>query len=213
MKHLLLALFGACSISVSADIIKLNPGSGEIEGVNVATGATVAHDGQEHQLTTVGAGLRRSKVFGPVAIKVYVGQLMVADSTHFEKSAERALQSMDRQSRLIMRLTFLRDVPSEKMVESFTDSLVANGLSPDEAEISRFMNLIRATGDVDKNTSITLFVTRNEDGSETLIYEVSGRPPFNPEVMSAQFLNRMASLWLGQPSDEGLKDFKSDLLR
>ena len=208
-------IFAALLTSVShAELLTLTPGGRQIEGVNVSAGGSVNLDGRNYSLSTAGAGLRRSKVFGPVAVRVYVGQILVADPGRFVKTPDGALPSIDHQLSLVMHLTFLRDIPSRRIVESFLDSLAANSISDKDADVEKFVRMVQGAGDMTDKSSITMFVTKNSNGTETLAFDVkSDKNYFDRQVVAAGFSRKMASLWLGVPADDGLANFKTELLQ
>ncbi len=196
-----------------ASILKLDNGKSEKQGVNISVGATATVDGQAHALTTVGSGLRMKKVF--FNVKVYIAQLMMGDVNKYVKTQDGALASLDQQNSLAMHLTFLREVPMDKLTGAFEEGFAANQVNMADADIVEFMKLVTAGGHGEEGGTLTVFVARNADGTESLTYEVMRtRNPYVGTIKGAAGLSKkIFGLWLGVPADDFLAQLKTELLQ
>jgi hypothetical protein len=212
MKKYVLALL-MTSAFAHADLLKLTPGSTTKEGVNIATSAVATVNGKDYPLTTVGAGLRTKRVVFDV--KVYVAQLMVADKAKFKNTDNGALDSLNDESAVAIRLTFLRDVPAANITESFADGFAANNVSEKDTDISQLLGLVTKGGAIANGGSMTFFVTKNADGTETVAYENLAGTKINGgtlDAAAAGMTHKLFSLWLGNPADAGVAKLKQQLL-
>lgn len=199
--------------TANASILRLDAGTTQKEGVNISLGATATVDGVATPLTTVGSGLRMKKVF--FNVKVYIAQLMMGEQNKFNKTQEGALASLDQQNAVAMHLTFLREVPMDKLVGAFEEGFAANNVNMADADIVKFMDLVRAGGHGEEGGTLTVFVSRGADGSETLTYEVirSRNPSVGSMTGAAGLSKKIFGLWLGLPADEFLAKLKTELLQ
>lgn len=194
-----------------ADLLQLEPGNQTNNGVNISKGASVKLEQQNVNLTTVGSGLRTKKVLVS-KVKVYVAQLFVSEPQNFIKKADQALKSLDQVKTVAMRLSFLRTVEAEKVQVSFRDSLVGNQVNINSAEIAQFLKAVTQGGDANENTSLTILLNKNADGTESLFYEDSQK--HLTEVKGPKGLTQQVmSIWFGQPADDGVVDLRNQLLK
>lgn len=215
MKLSAIALISAVvwSGAVNAELLSLRAGSVQKESVNISTGATATIEGANYELTTVGSGVRKKKVI-IVPIKVYVAQVMVNDQSRYVKTAAGALPSIDNQTTVAVRLTFLRDVPASNIKESFQSSLDANGVPANDADIRKFMSLVDEVGAAENNGSLTIAITKAADGSETLALENKKSASVLKTMKGAKGLaHNIMSIWLGVPADDYLTELKAELLQ
>jgi hypothetical protein len=211
MKILILAAL-IWSGAVHADLITLKAGSVNKESVNISLGASVNLDGALYDVTTVGSGLRKKKVV-LVPIKVYIAQLMLNDPNVFEKTD--ALASIGKQTSVVMHLTFLRDVPADNIRESFQSSLDANGVPASDPDIVTFMTMVNDVGAAESGSTLTIFTTKQSDGSETVALENKKGTVTVMKTMagSAGLTHKLMSIWLGVPADDYLTELKAELLQ
>jgi len=191
-----------------AQVLNVQKGSEQLEGVTLSTSATTT-EGQK--LSFVGAGLRTKKVV-MINVRVYVGELFVGDLTKFKKNPNEALKSLSEASPVAIKLNFLRDVEADKIQTSFKEALDANKIDVNKPEVQKLLDAVKNGGPTKKGTSLTIVGIKKGDGSEVLIYEdsnlkattVSGGPGLLQEAFS---------IWLGNPSDDGVANLKNALLK
>ncbi len=215
MKHMSSVLLIAALLSgaAHASVVKLDQGQTQKQGVNISVGGTATVDGQSYPLTTVGSGVRLKKVF--FNVKVYVAQLLMGDPSKFVRAADGALSSLDQQNIFAMHLTFLREVPMDKLVSAFEEGFAANNVNMNDADIGKFMAMVNAGGHGEEGGTLTVLIHRGTDGGETLTYEVQrSRNPYSGSMKASPGLaKKVFALWLGVPADDFLGQLKTELLQ
>lgn len=203
-KILLLPLFSLAAM--------LNP-QGEtykVEGVEISPKAILEIKDKTHDLESVGAGLRFKKVVF-VKAKVYVGQLLVSDSSGIIREKSKALDSLSSQKVVVMKMNFLRDVDSSTLEGAFKDSFKANGVSIEEETIKAFLKAVASGGEAKSGKAITI-AGELLDGKAIISYEgVDGN------VVSiegpGESRKQIFSLWLGKATDGGVENLQEEILK
>jgi hypothetical protein len=208
-----------------ADLLTLTPGPDKKKGVNISTGATATvkdlatGKDKEYKLTTVGSGVR-SKTVIIAEIPVYVVQLFIEktdSSPEYTKTPAGALPSLDKQSVVALRLSFVRNVDASTITTAFKDALNANKISAQDSDIVMFLNEITRNGDAQEDGSVTIVLIQNEDGTRTLAYENirdEVASTVTPVKGSKELTHKVLSMWLGAVAhDTGLVDLKEELLK
>lgn len=212
MKKLLL---GALLISnfAYAELVTLGTQAGEKSGVGIAADATINFNGQATPVSVVGSGVRRKNVLG--VKDIYVAQLMVSDVTTYKKTEAEALATIAAEPVAAIRLTFVRDVPSTKVSESFLDAFDANGIDTTNADIKKFINIVSNSGGAANKGSLNIVLIKNADGTETLAYENVAGTKVTPGLATgaAGFGAKIFAIWLGVPADDYLAELKAELLQ
>ncbi|WP_413581428.1 chalcone isomerase family protein [Bdellovibrio sp. HCB288] len=210
MKTMIISLVSILmSISANAALLKTEVGSNKMEKVALSTAATTTVDGEEVKLSEVGAGLRAKKVVF-VNVKVYIGELFVADIAKFKKA--EPLSSVKDQKAIAIQLHFLRDVDAENVQKSFKEALTANSVDLSDASIKQFLDAVSQGGEAKSGKAITILGTRLKDGNEKISYETTSGP--TTEIKgSAGFIEKIFSIWLGNPSDDGVAQLKKSILK
>jgi hypothetical protein len=208
-----LVLVSSFASTAFADLLTLKPGTVVKNGVNISTGATATVNGKTYDLTTVGSGLRNKVVVFNIA--VYIAQVMVSDASRYVKTDAGALPSLDNEKQVAIRLTFLRDVDAATVATSFQDALDANKISGKDTDINNFMTVVNKGGDAKTSASLTIFMSKNDDGSETLAYEnANGTTQTTVITGQKDLTHKIMSIWLGTVSeDAGLKALKAEILK
>ncbi|KHD87053.1 MAG: hypothetical protein OM95_16465 [Bdellovibrio sp. ArHS] len=212
MKLLCASLF-AVLLSVNASAALLTPASGgdKLEKVTLAPSASVQVEGESVTLTSIGAGLRAKKVVF-VNVKVYVGQLYVSSPATFKKSDSEALTSLKEQKAVAIQLHFLRDVDAENVQKSFKEALTANKINTQEASIQQFLDTVAKGGEAKEGKALSIVGSHLKDGSESIIYETTAGNV--TEVKGpAGFIEKIFSIWLGKPADDGVAQLKKSILK
>lgn len=207
MKALLVLITFLFSHFAMASILEDHLGSKQIEGVTLSQSATF--NGQT-ELKMVGAGLRKKKVL-VASVNVYVVQLFLSSPDAFSRTDSSALSSAVKSSTAAIQLTFVRDVPADKIQTSFVDALQANKVNVQEADVKDFLSAVSNSGDAQSGKNLTIVVSKDSAGNETLTYEdnvgkvstVKGQPGLSQKVLS---------IWLGIPADAQLGDTKTQIL-
>jgi hypothetical protein len=214
MKNTIIALAAAIAMTstASAALMTTTADSGKkIEGVSIASEATVNLDNQQIPVSIIGAGLRAKKV-ALVNVKVYVAELMSSDASLFVRNDAEALASLDRSRTIGYRLNFVRDVDAETVQKSFKEALEVNEVDVNEASVAQFLAAVKAGGDAVAGKSLTVVARKNADHSETLVWEDS-----NGHVTAvngpAGFAKKIFVICLGKGADKGIDALRKDLVK
>lgn len=212
MKTFLISMF-ALLLSVNTSAALLTPeGAGEkIEKVALATSATANIEGESIKLTSVGAGLRAKKVVF-VNVKVYVGQLYLASPATFKKSDAEALGSLKDQKAVAVQLHFVRDVDADNVQKSFKEALKANKIDIEESSVKQFLDSVSKGGEAKEGKALTILGAHLKDGSEAILYETTSGN-LSEIKGSAGMIEKIFSIWLGKPSDDGVAQLKKSFLK
>ena len=207
MRRAIFVALAALSLSVSANGGVLQHGGtvSEIEGVEISTSAKASVNGHDYELITVGAGLRKKKV-SILKVKVYVGQLLVSDPAAFVRDLDGALASLD-----AMRMTFLRSVEVEKIVDAYQKGMEANGLDLAKPENAGFLQAVQAGGDAAGGEDMVVVGEKMADGSEVITYQNSHG---QTETITGEpgYLKAIFSLWIGETIEKETEKLKADLI-
>lgn len=209
-KWIVLSSLLLASLSSSAAILETKGSGTKIEKLTLPTEAIARVNEQEIPLTSVGAGLRSKKVVF-VNVKVYVGQLYVADTAAFQKSEASALTSLKTQNAVAIQMHFLRDVDAENVQNSFQEALKVNGIATDSAEIKQFLTSVSKGGEAKSGKSLIVLGHRH-NGQESVFYEdTAGNVS---EIKGGEgFIEKVFSIWLGKAADSGVAKLKSEILK
>lgn len=214
MKNLFAILLATTVMASSAhaSLLETTKNSNKtIEGVQIASEANVNVDKQQLPVSIVGAALRAKTVL-IMKVKVYVIELLSSDASSFVRSEADALNSLDKSRTIAMRMSFLRTLDAATMQQSFTESLNANGVNPNEPAIAQLLTTVKNGGDANSGDTMTVVMQKNADKSETVYFE-------NPKHQVAAikgpegFAHKVMSIWLGVTTDSGLETAKQQLIQ
>ena len=212
MRKAIFAAVAALSLSMSANagVLQHNGVSSEIEGVEISTTAKASVDGRDYELATVGAGLRKKKV-SILKVKVYVGQLLVSDQASFVRDLDGALDSLDSMKAVAMRMTFLRSVEVEKLVDAYQKGMEANGVDFSQGEGAAFLQAVEKGGDAAGGEDMVVVGEKLEDGTEIVTYQNS-EGQTESIVGPKGFVKAILSLWIGETIEQETEKLKADLI-
>lgn len=212
MKSIIFAMTLASAVYAQAALLTYEPGSVQIEGVNLARTAAINNqDGTPSamKMDLLGAGLRTKSVLF-VAAKVYVLELFSDNKAAFVRN-EQALQSIAANSKSVaLHISMLRTVDAETLAVSFREALVANGFAID-AELTTLLGLVEQSADGTQNKSISLLMNKTADAKTNVYYEDT-KGQMKSFQGSAALMSKILAIWLGQPADKGLEKLKTQLL-
>lgn len=214
------ATLACLAVPAFAGLIQANPSGKILENVALIKDAQVQSTDGKTLLaqTNVGASLRTKKLGGIIPIKVYVGQLLVANANAFDRSeaadanSVKALDSLKSQSSVTMQLQFLIKAPINDVVDSFMASAESNGLQADDATLKPILEFLKTGGDIPNKGTLVFAGETAADGSEHITVE-------NPDGKLLSFaadagaIRKMMSLWLGTlpAKDSLLQKFKKEV--
>ncbi|NDG83975.1 MAG: hypothetical protein EBX52_02930 [Proteobacteria bacterium] len=209
----LFGLFALFAASAQAGLIDPAPGSRpsqNLSGVDILPSVTTSIDNQTRTLTLIGDGLRSKKV-AIATVKVYVAQVFAEKAEAFVRDADKALDSFGSTGTTAIRMTFLRNVDAQTVLNSFRENFFANKIDVTKTEIASFLDAVNNGGDATNNSSMTIRGRVLADGSEEIAYEGS-RGSVKTVNGPKGFVKEIFSLWYGNTADSGLANLKTALL-
>ncbi|WP_413578634.1 chalcone isomerase family protein [Bdellovibrio sp. HCB290] len=210
MKTIITSLLSILfSFSANATLLKTEASTNKLETVTLSSAATTNVEGAEIKLSEVGAGLRAKKVV-LVNVKVYVGELYVADPAKLNKADP--LSSMKDQQAVAIQLHFLREVDADNVQKSFKEALKTNSVSLDDSSVKQFLDAVSKGGEAEKGKALTILGTRLKDGAEKISYETT-TGSITEIKGPAGLIEKVFSIWLGKPSDDGVAQLKKSMLK
>lgn len=212
MKQIFFVLLSLMLAELSLAALLTPEGTGpQIEKISLPASASAMVEGETVTLSSVGAGLRVKKVVF-VNVKVYAGQLFVSDLKTFKKSESEALGSLKDQKAAAVQMHFLRDVDADNVQKSFKEALKANGINTDETSIKEFLEAVSKGGEAQEGKVLTVLGAKIKDGSEMISYETTSGQASQIKGTTG-FIEKVFSIWLGKPADDGVGQLKKSLLK
>lgn len=203
------------SQTATAELLTYAPSNQTISGVAISTTATVVTPESSVLLTNIASGLRK-KYLAIFGTSVYVIQIFAEQPDLYIKSTSgnTSLESLETQSTVAVRLDFVYNVSADQIYNAFIDALKANAVDTTLPANSQFLSYVKNGGDAAKGTSMTFLMSKNGDGTETLIYE-DPHGQMTTVTGEAGFAQSILSMWLGKisPNDKGLKELKAELVK
>jgi hypothetical protein len=171
-------------------------------------------DKTETPLTLVSYGLRKKAVFGLVAVRVYVLQLLASHPDKLVKTEEGILASLKDAGPVQLHITFLRNLPGGKISGSFKEGLEANkidvkNLSP---EMTQLLKEISEIKEFKENESFTITVNWTT-GHSTVYLTDSATQQMKTISGTDELGHELLSIWFGRPADSKLEELKKALLK
>jgi len=174
----------------------------------------VNDDKTEVEMKKVSHGLRRKNVFGLLTVNVYVMQVLAASPEKLVKDEQKFLDSVSTAGPVQLHLTFLRDLPGEKISSSFKEGLEANGIKTDDksigTELGTIMKELNNIKEFKKGQSFAITFTWAGDSATVYLTDPNARiiSVTGPKA----FANNLLSIWFGKPADSKLEDLKKSLV-
>lgn len=174
----------------------------KLEGINLTESVTLSElDGT--QLKAVAAGIRKKYIM--VGINVYVGEILLPSSVTWDKKAA----TLESSKQAAVQMSFLRDVPGQKISDSFAEGMEENKVDIKTPEMTKFLEVVKKIGDIKEKETVLLARNQTKD-SDKLLVLVPGR---TQEVISgpAGWTQGIMKIWTGKPADKGLKELQKSL--
>jgi hypothetical protein len=158
------------------------------------------------KLKAVGHALRNKKV-AFMNFEVYVGEVLMPTETTWNQKASEFLSA----SPAGFQMSFLRDVPAEKMMTAFTESLKENDVDTKSESIQAFLKAVKKVGDL-KEKDVFLIARKKAEKADQVLILISGRPH---EIVSgpAGWSDNIIKIWAGKPADSGLEKMQKELFK
>ncbi|MEQ1721871.1 MAG: chalcone isomerase family protein [Pseudobdellovibrio sp.] len=217
MKSTLLTVFIAIAFTFNfagAVSLKTETTANLFEKAKLVKSVTLQNDDKtETQMLAVSHGLRKKAVFGLVAVNVYVMQILAARPEKLVKTEDGFLASIKDAGPVQLHLTFLRDLPGEKISSSFKDGLEANkidvkNLSP---ELTQVLGEISAITEFKDGESFS--ITFTWAGDKATAYLTDTTLKIKTVTGDKVFADQLLSIWFGKPADGKLENLKKDLIK
>jgi len=155
-------------------------------------------------LLLTGAGKRVKKIV-LLKIDVYVAAHYLDSGTKLTEADP--MVGVKAAKAKAIQLTFLRDVDSGKIRDSFSEALRKNNVDMESPVMKSVM--ARLTFDMKEKQTLTLVGIKQPDGSEVLHFEA----PTGPfKVEGPSIATEFWKMWFGEPEDGGLEKLKSALI-
>ncbi len=155
-------------------------------------------------------GLRQKKV-ALFWVNVYVAQMFSAQKPDFA-SIDKLRASIAKGIPAVISMTFLRDIGVSKIIDGFKEGLKENGVKTDAAPYSKFLDAVKASGDVkDGQTYHVAF--SGDDKKVTISFQTNGKEYFNMADADAATMDSLLKIWVGKPVDSGLEKMQEQLLK
>ena len=209
MKTLLVTLMTTVSIISQAGVLKDGSTVQTKEGVKIPQTTTLTLDGKETTLSLVGSGVRKKSL---LAIKVYLAEVFADKADSFVRKHDKALDSINDSQTVAVRTVFLRDVDAETIMNAFKDGFGVNKIdTKNDQPIKLFLQAVAKGGDGVEGKALTFVMTKNEDGSEKLVYEDSKGKAVTI-AGEAGLTKKVMSLWLGKTVDGKAQDMQDEII-
>lgn len=176
--------------------------------------STLSADGRpDVSLQPVSHGLRKKAVFGLVAVNVYSLQLLAAKPDKLVKTEDGILVSLKEAGPVQLNLVFMRNIPGDRISESFKEGLAANKIDTKNlsAELANVFREIEAMKEFKNNGRFTLTFEWGADSSS--VHLSDGSNPVKTVTGSPAFAGQLLSIWFGTPADSKLGELKKSLIK
>ena len=172
-------------------------------------------DKTEALMTHFSSGLRKKAVFGLVPVRVYVIQLLAAKPEKLVKTEEGFLASLKEAGPVQLHLTFVRNLPGEKISDSFKDGLTANEVDVKKLtpELTQLLNEVSAITEFKENETFSLTFNWAPDATAATVYLTDATLKMKTFTGPKLFADQLLSIWFGKSADSKLRDLKNTLIK
>ncbi len=170
-----------------------------IEGVNVYPEVKLGAE----KLYLTGAGLR-TKTVVIVKANVYVAAHYLDAGVVLDP--KEPMKGLAQSKNRVLHLTFLRDLTSDKIKDSFKDALKENGVDTESGAVKKIFSELNF--DMKEKGTVALVGSKLADGTEQLLVE----GPTQILASGKGLVSLFWTIWFGKPADGGLEDLKAELL-
>lgn len=211
-RTLLLTLaITALSLNLSAQSLTTNVGDKKYDSYSLANSADLKVEKDSYSLKAVSHGIRKKKVFALLPVKVYYAEFLAAKPEALIKTDSEMLGSLKAAGPVQLRLTMLRDLPANKISDSFIDALKANNVAIDSGDMKTVLGHIAGMNEFKKGEIFSIVGQTKDDKGSLFLQKPNG------EIItiqgSASLVEQMFSIWFGKPVDDKLVELKKELLK
>ena len=203
---------GFLTPSANAVLLKTETTANTFEKAKLVKSVTLVNDDKsEVVMNYMSHGLRKKAVFGLVPVNVYVLQLLAAKPESLKK--DTALKSLPETGPVHLHFTFERNLPGDKVSNSFKDGLEANGIDTKKlgTELSTVMKAISNITEFKEGQTFSMTFVWSADTATLHITDPAASiiSITGPKLFAEQLL----SIWFGKTADSRLEDLKKTLLK
>lgn len=208
--------FSLAAISSQAATLKTETTSQIFEDAKLVKSVTLQNDDKtEAQMTAVSHGLRKKAVFGLVPVRVYVLQFLAAKPEKLVKTEDSFLASLKDAGPVQLHLTFVRNLPGEKISDSFKEGLSANDvdikkLSP---ELAQVLKEISAISEFKDGETFSITFNWSADATTATTYLTDSSLKIKTVTGPKLFADQLLSIWFGKSADAKMADLKKTLIK
>jgi hypothetical protein len=183
----------------------------EIKDVKLSESIKADIGGQVTELKRATSGLRQKKV-ALFWASVYVNQVFTNGSVDFSSIA-KVRESLVAGLPVMVTMTFVRDIPIDKIVDGYKEVFEANGVKADQAPYSDFLAAIKKSGDIkDKQTYYFTFA-KSKAGKDLFSFWTNGKERFALSDAGSDGLHNFLGMWFGKATDSGLEQLQEEMLK
>lgn len=201
----------ALSLSVSAQTLTTNVGDKKYDTYSLANSSELKIEKDTFNLKAVSHGIRKKKLFALLPVKVYYTEFLAAKPEALVKTASEALASLKAAGPIQLRLTMLRDLPAQKISDSFIDALKANGVAIDSGDMKIVIDHISKMNEFKQGEIFSIAGYTKDDKGWLFLQKPTGE--IITVAGSSQLVEQMFSIWFGKPVDDRLAELKKELLK
>lgn len=154
--------------------------------------------GKSLTLPLLGAGIRKKHI-AFLKFKIYVAAIFAQSESSWQSTSEP----------IAIRMNFLRNLPINKVIDSFSNSLKINEVNLETPEMKRIFDIVRKNGDIKDQQALTITGIRGE--KEQLVFTLSSG---ESETIEGQkgLVRDFFKIWFGKLEDGGMENFMEQVL-
>jgi hypothetical protein len=103
-------------------------------------------------------------------------------------------------------------VDTESVQKSFKEAFMANKIDIEDNSIKQFLEYVAKGGEAKEGNAISILGVHRKDGAEVIYYETNDGKVAEIKG-STGLIEKVFSIWLGKPADEGVANLKKSLLK
>lgn len=170
-------------------------------------------DKTETAMNAVSHGLRKKTVFGLIPVSVYVMQVLAAKPEKLVKTADGFLASLKDAGPVQLHFTFSRNLPGDKIANSFKEGLEANNVNVTalSKELAQALAQISEIKEFKEGQNFSITFTWAGDNATAYITDPSLK--ISTITGPKAFADQLLSIWFGKTADSRLEDLKQTLVK
>jgi|GEM_PF-1644837 len=183
----------------------------DIKDVKLLENVKLDVGGKPLALMRVTSGLRQKKV-ALFWFSVYVNQVFTNSKADFS-SLDQFRKSLMNGLPVVVTMTFVRDIPIDKIVDGYREVFEENGVDPKAPVYAEFLNAIQKSGDVKDRQTYSFAFTRDSAGKNRFSFWTNQHEFYSLNDVKTADLENFFSMWYAKPSDSGLEQLQEQILK